>query len=311
MSLTRRPYADSDLPRVLDTMSHWIAAAGRIGYDHIGEIPHRVYENLRGRRPVGETVHLWEDTEGLAGLAIMTRFGNSFDVFTAPRHRGGDAELEMIDFAAAGTARLHAPDPADPHILTDVFAADTDRRRLLSGAGFTEFRIWDDVRERALDEPFAGPPVAEGFTVRSARFDDAAGLAAARNASFDDDWTGEAYREQFMDKPGYDPRREILAVAHDGRVAAFTVYWTDPRNSIGHFEPVGTHADFQRLGLARAVMLHAMRLMTDQGIATVTVNHNAENVPARRLYESLGFHRAHQTLGYRRPHPGNGEHRPS
>ncbi|GIG70097.1 GNAT family N-acetyltransferase [Phytomonospora endophytica] len=302
MPLSRRSYADADLPGVVDAVSRWIAQAGRVGYDHVGEIPHRIYENLRGRRPVGETVHLWEDAAGLAGLAVTTRFGNAFDVFAAPRHRGSAAESAMIRFAFERTAALSPLDPADPFVCTDVFAADHARVTLLEAEGFEEFRVWDDVRERALDGPLDPPSVAVGFRLRSARPDDAEGLAEARNTSFGEDWTGARYAA-FMRAPGYDPAREIVAEAPDGRVAAFTVHWTDPRNATGHFEPVGTHTAFQRLGLARAVMLHAMRLMRDEGIATVTVNHNTVNIPARRLYESLGFERTHRTLGFRRPHP--------
>lgn len=301
MTPTRRPYTDADLPAVVETVSRWIAEAGRVGYDHVGEIPHRIYENLRGRRPVGETVHLWEDGPDLAGLAITTRFGNAFDVFAAPRHRGSEAESAMIRFACERTAALNTPDPADPFVCTDVFAADTERIRLLEAEGFEEFRVWDDIRERSLHDPFDAP-AADGFLLRPARLADADGLALARNASFGEDWTGARYRA-FMNAPGYDPEREIVAEAPDGRIAAFTVYWTDARNATGHFEPVGTHPDFHRRGLARAVMLHAMRLMRDEGAATVTVNHNAVNIPARRLYESLGFERTHHTLGFRRPYP--------
>ena len=47
-------------------------------------------------------------------------------------------------------------------------------------------------------------------------------------------------------------------------------------------------------------MLHAMRQMQELGLASVTVNHLAGNVPARNLYESLGFVKRHETLGFRR-----------
>jgi mycothiol synthase len=63
---------------------------------------------------------------------------------------------------------------------------------------------------------------------------------------------------------------------------------------------VGTHSAFQRRGLARAVMVEALARMSDAGMATVTVNHNADNEAARRLYESLGFTKKHETYGYRR-----------
>ena len=91
-----RPYADTDLPLLQEAVANWISVAGRCGYDHVGELPHRIYENLRGRWPVGDVVHLWDDAEGLAGIAITMRFGVAFDVFAAPRLRGGAAEREML-----------------------------------------------------------------------------------------------------------------------------------------------------------------------------------------------------------------------
>lgn len=300
-ALHRRPYADADLPLLQRTVAGWIAAAGRCGYDHIGELPHRIYENLRGRRPVGDLVHVWADDAGTtAGLTIALRFGEAFDVFTAPDWRGTDGDRALIDGAAATTAA--GTEPGAPYVLTDVFDCDTVRIRLLEELGFTRFRVWDDVQERELDGGDALPPVVlpDGFTVRAARPGDAAELAAARNSAFDDDWTGERYRAAVMDKPGYDPGRELVAESPGGRIAAFTVVWFDEHNSAGHFEPVGTHNDFRRLGLARAVMALGLRLMRERGLSTVSVNHNAENLAAAGLYRSLGFAARHQTFGYRR-----------
>ncbi|MEU8319313.1 hypothetical protein AB0C33_13150 [Nonomuraea sp. NPDC048881] len=103
-----RVFRHEDLPRLRQVLSGWIAEAGRCGYDHAGELPHRVYDNLRDRRPAAELVRLWEDAGGLAGIAILLRFGCAFDVFAAPRLRGGPAELDMLEWAAGATARRAA-----------------------------------------------------------------------------------------------------------------------------------------------------------------------------------------------------------
>ncbi|MFC4530959.1 GNAT family N-acetyltransferase [Sphaerisporangium dianthi] len=296
-----RPYADADLPRLLATFAAWIAEAGRCGYDHVGELPHRIYGDLRGRRPVGELVRVWEEGDRFAGLAINLRFGAAFDVFAAPRLRGTPAESRMLREAYETTAR-HMEDGA--FVLTDVFDCDTRRIDLLARLGFERFRVWDDVNERGLEDRLPEAPAPAGFVVRTARPDDAGGLADARNHAFQQEWTGELYRSAVMEKPGYDPRREIVAEAPDGTIAAFAVYWVDERNKTGHVEPVGTHRDFRRRGLARAVMLLAMRRMEALGMVTVTVNHDAENHAARELYRSLGFAKRYETHGYRRPAPG-------
>ncbi|MEU5918867.1 GNAT family N-acetyltransferase [Streptomyces sp. NPDC047141] len=295
---TPRSFVPSDMPLLQATVAEWIATAGRDAYDHVGELPHRVYDNLRGGPPVGDLVHVWEDGDGrIGGITICLRFGAAFDAFCAPELRGTDSERAMLTFAADTTARHMAADEA--HVLTDLFATDITRARLLRELGFVHFRDWDDVNTRDLADL---PPVVvpAGFTVRAATPGDADALAEARNASFGSDWTGASYRDGMMNRPGYDPAREIVAEAPDGRIGAYTVHWTDERNGIGHFEPVGTHEAFRRLGLARAVMAESMRRMAGLGLRRVTVNHDAENLPAARLYASLGFTVECRTHGYRR-----------
>jgi mycothiol synthase len=287
------------MPRLLAVFAGWIAEAGWCGYDHTGELPHRIYASPRGRWPAEKLVQIWESDAGIAGIAINLRFGVAFDVFTAPSLRGGDAERQMLRSAVETTAGLMRGS-GEPYVLTDVFDCDVARIRLITELGFEQFRVWDEVRITDLNRQLPEPDPGD-FVLRSARLADADELASARNHSFEAAWTGAEYRSCVMTKPGYDPAREIVAEAPDGRIAAYTVYWTDARNKIGHFEPVGTHSDFRRRGLARAVMLRAMNQMQRDGITAATVHHLAENTPALRLYESIGFEKKHETLGFRRP----------
>jgi len=286
------------MPRLLEAFAGWIAEAGWCGYDHTGELPHRIYASPRGRWPAEKLVQVWESDAGIAGIAINLRFGVAFDVFTAPALRGSDAERQMLRSTLETTTGL-MNGSGEPYVLTDVWDCDVARIRLATELGFEQFRIWDEVRVADLLRPIPEPDPG-GFVLRGARLEDADELAAARNHSFGSDWTGERYRSAVMTKPGYDPGREVVAVAPDGRIAAYTIGWIDVRNKVGHFEPVGTHSDFRRRGLARAVMLRAMKQMQRDGITVATVHHLAENVPARRLYESIGFEKRHETLGFRR-----------
>jgi mycothiol synthase len=298
------PYREADLPALQSQMARWIAQSGRCGYDHIGELPHRIYDNLRGRDPIGDHVTVWRAGTAVAGLAITNRFGNAFDVFTAPPWRGTAAETTMLRFGFDTTGSRLATASTNQWVLTDVFECDTIRIRLLTELGFARFRIWDDSATLVLTSPAPVVHLADGFEVRGARLSDAPGLAEARNRCFDDTWTAESYRRDMMTRPGYDPAREIVAVAADGRIAAFAVYWADTLNRVGHFEPVGTHPDFQRRGLARAVMVQALSQMRQQGMRTVTINFNADNRAAGALYESLGFVKEYQTIGFRRAYSG-------
>ena len=55
------------------------------------------------------------------------------------------------------------------------------------------------------------------------------------------------------------------------------------------FEPVGTHPDFQRRGLGKAVMTEALRRLKDRGMERAIVCTTAENTPGIKLYEAVGF----------------------
>lgn len=271
------------------------------GYDHIGELPHRIYENLRGRQPIGELVHIHKNSGEMVGVTIALRFGSAFDVFVAPEFRGTSLERDLIEHAAANTSRFIGAD--EPYVLTDAFSCDSRRLEALVAAGFEHFRTWDNVNTCDLTQPLPLPQIAtvEGLVVRSATHADAEQLAIAHNSAFDDSWTGDLYLTEVMQKPGYAPEREIVTATPDGRIASFAVYWMDHKNKVGHFEPVGTHKDFQRKGLARAAMVEAMHQMKAAGMESVTVNHDAENLAAMKLYEGLGFKKRYETYGFRRP----------
>jgi ribosomal protein S18 acetylase RimI-like enzyme len=301
MTLLSRPYADDDLPHLQAALARWTYAAGDCGYCHIGDLPHRIYANLRGRRPLGELVRVWEDGGELVGLAICFRFEVAFDLFVAPALRGTDGELTMLQAAYETTLSLvRGLGREDTSVITDVFSCDHTRMEQLKRLGFAEYRRWDYITERGLSDPIPEPRMPEGFSIRHAAPGDERQLADARNSAFDAGWTAEQYRDEVMLKPGYHPERELVVVAPGGQIAAFTVIALDALNRVGQFEPVGTRREFQRRGLARAMMLWGLREMRRQGMERALVSHDATNLPALELYRSLGFGKKYETLGYRR-----------
>jgi mycothiol synthase len=266
MTITARPYTDNDLPELQAALASWIQADGDCGYCHIGELRHHIYSDgsiFSGILPIGELVQIWEDESDIVGIAINLRFDSAFEVF-------------------------------------DVWDTDATRIKLLTQLGFAEYRVWGYYNERSIAVPIPQPVLPEGFTIRGARPDDYERLAAVHNSAFGVNWKPEEYRDEMMLKPGYDPEREMVVVAPDGQFAAFTIMWLDTLNKVGLFEPVGTHRDFHRKGLGKALMLHVLHKMKAYGMETALVGHDAENLPATALYTSIGFIRKHTTLGYER-----------
>jgi ribosomal protein S18 acetylase RimI-like enzyme len=297
----QRAYCDDDLPALQAALADWITQSGSCGYGHIGDLPHRIYAELRGRHPIGALVQIWEAAGTISGVAICFRFEAAFDLLVAPILRGSTVELAMLETATSITHQhMQMIGRAGDPVLSDVYRCDIQRQALLAQLGFAEYRMWDEIAERSLAEAIPAVHLAHGFQIRAATFHDAAGLADARNDAFGDNWTSTQYHQQVMAKPGYHPDHECVVVAPDGQIAAFCVYWLDHHNQIAKIEPVGTRAAFRRMGLGRAMLTSVLQQLGLAGMHTAVIEYDATNLPARSLYHSLGFQVRYETLGYRR-----------
>lgn len=301
MTIITRPYTHEDLPRLQAALAGWIQQAGDCGYYHVGNIAHRIYQGFSGHYPVHDLVHIWEEEQEIVGFTYSYVFETAFFAFASPAYRGSSVELAMLQAASDTTLRLmQERKRQEESVITDVYNCDQVRIDLLTQLGFTHDRMWDYITERTLTELIPAPVLPNGFLIRAARMDDCAQLAAIRNNAFGGEWTAAAYRDNVMRSPHYEPENEIVVVAPDGRLAAFTLIWLDHVNKIGLFEPVGTHSDFRRLGLGRAMMLYGLAQMQRRGMERAAVEHLAENRPARELYMSLGFQKKYETLGFKK-----------
>ena len=97
---------------------------------------------------------------------------------------------------------------------------------------------------------------------------------------------------------GHTAGIQSVAYAPDGRLAAYCLAWLDEANAAGELEPVGTHPDFRRLGLAASVCRFALhRLAAHGGIqAVVYAFVDPANRGPKLLYESLGFREVSRAL---------------
>jgi len=301
MTITSRQYTDDDLPHVQAALARWIQEAGDCGYCHVGELAYHIYKGLHDKLPISELVQIWEDESGIIGIANNFLFDNAFELFTSPAYRGTPHELHMLQAAEEITRRsMQKMGSEESSLIIDVWDCDNTRQKLLSQLGFEEYRVWGYYTERSLSLPIPEPQLPQDFTIRACTIADYARYVAAYNSAFDADWSPETYRDAVMTKPGFDPQRYIAVVAPDGQFAAFTIIWFDEVNKVGLFEPVGTHKDFHRMGLGRAMMLHCLHEMKRRGMETAKVGHDATNLAADGLYQSIGFTREYTTLGYKK-----------
>jgi GNAT superfamily N-acetyltransferase len=204
-----------------------------------------------------------------------------------PDHAGlVDEVIDWYDDVAAGLERAAIPCAGDELALKRWAAHgyETDLASLGDDGG------WTQLNERDLID-VEDPALPDGFRFRTA---EQVGPQAAVQAHLDawapSAYTAEAY-ESVRQTAAYRGDLHILVEAPDETMAASTIMWFDEANSSAEFEPVGTHPDYRRLGLARAMMLHGMHRARAAGATHMTVvclgapGHPA----ARALYHGLGF----------------------
>jgi ribosomal protein S18 acetylase RimI-like enzyme len=213
--------------------------------------------------------------------------GASLSYQIHPDHAGLiDEVIEWYDCVAAGLERTVLPTAAEGFALTRWAAHgyETDVEALSETGG------WTQLNERDLTV-VEQPVLPAGFRFRTA---DEAGPEAAVRAHVDA-WSPSAYTAQSYDDvrqtAAYRADLHILVEAPDATMASSTIMWLDEANKTVEFEPVGTHPDYRRIGLARAMMLYGMHQARAAGAvhATVVCLGAPGHPEARGLYYGLGF----------------------
>jgi GNAT superfamily N-acetyltransferase len=209
-----------------------------------------------------------------------------------------DEVIDWYDAAAPGVERTVLPGAADELALTRWAAHGYEPD--LAALGDTG--SWTQLNERDLTD-VPRPVLPAGFRFRTAA---EAGPAAAVQAHVDawapSTYSAQAY-EDVRQTPPYSGDLHILVEAPDTTMASSAIMWLDEANKTAEFEPVGTHPDYRRRGLARAMLLQGMRLAREAGAthATVACLGAPGRPSARELYYGVGFRELSRDVPHIKP----------
>jgi ribosomal protein S18 acetylase RimI-like enzyme len=207
--------------------------------------------------------------------------------------------LAIEDVIELGRKQL----PGVRFTVTHVSLADHARVEALRSRGFEVERPPAQLFERSTAG--AKPLPVDGFEIRSLDGErEHASRADAARLAFASTLAPEVHRArylQFMRSPGYVLEHDLVAVAPDGTIASFEIYWLDAELSLGQFEPVGTHPNFQRRGLARALLHEGLARLASAGIERARVMTGGSNERAKRAYLDAGFDLVDEVGAFRAP----------
>jgi len=290
----------NDLYAMLDLLSEGRRANNGTHYVHRGDLQWWLFYTDTPPDVWLSHIRLWMEADRLIGWTLLSPEEKSFDVFTVPELRGSSQEDEMMSAAVVEMSALDE--------VNNVWVAEDDevRTHWFDKNGFKAREDHHMVYfQRSLLDPLPAPQLPAGFTLRTSRGagSDARLRAVASHAAFGSTQDFESYWSRtwrLMQSPIYVPGHEIFVIAPNGEVASFCIIWTDELTRVGHFEPVGTHPDFQGKGLGKCLLFEGLRRLKSEGMTEADVCVLHDNVAAIHLYESVGFQKNKRLLTYKK-----------
>jgi mycothiol synthase len=254
------------------------------------------------------STHLWNDPLGqLVGFAILDGDQDSASLIFEfnPGRRGASLEMKIFNWAEA-YLRNSTSSISDPFSLEASASSDNlERIAHLEKYGFDRQAGGAFHLERSLADPIPPPQLPAGFVIRPIRGEVEAEdwIRLHRIALGTESLTTE-YKLAMMRTPYYNPEMDLLAVAPDGSLAAYCVCFinveentlTGQRN--GYTDPIATHPDFRRQGLARGLMLTGMALLKDHGMDKACLGTDSQNTAMLHAAGSVGFRITRKVIRY-------------
>lgn len=96
----------------------------------------------------------------------------------------------------------------------------------------------------------------------------------------------------------YDPQLDLRVESEGGQVAGYALFWFDPVTKVGLVEPVRTEDEFQRRGLADAMVREGIHRLIDRGAERIKISY--ESQAAEAAYLAVGFSPTSTATWYRR-----------
>ncbi len=200
-------------------------------------------------------------------------------------------EEEMIVWAEKNLLKIEKSGKRSLNIF--VFEYNSPRKLILEKRGYEKTESGGVLRRLHFgNQSLPKSELADGYTldiVHGDNIDDCQKLADLINATFNRDFhTADEFQIFSKHAPSYCKDMDLVALAPDGSYAAYAGIPYNRDNLYGIFEPVCTHPDHQRKGLAKALMIEGLNRLKALGSKDVYVS-TGDMIAANKLYDSIGF----------------------
>jgi [ribosomal protein S18]-alanine N-acetyltransferase len=112
--------------------------------------------------------------------------------------------------------------------------------------------------------------------------DDLAEVMAIESTSFRHPWSSRFFLEELQAPCA----RSTLAQLGD-KIVGYVLFWLLPEEVDIH--NIAVHTEFRRRGIGQALLHHVVAQARSRNSSRVTLEVRVSNIPAQKLYESVGF----------------------
>ncbi|MBI9013233.1 MAG: GNAT family N-acetyltransferase [Clostridiales bacterium] len=229
-----------------------------------------------------KNAHYWTTTTGeIVGLAISEYGKNDIFIIVHPNHQS------LYELVITWCKSIFGQYKTE--IVTTIFLNDLRKIEKLEASGFIRTRHENNVRTYNLVDYDFEYTLPSGFTIvpfpEYLNFESKIELIC--NA-FDKPEHSKERILSFMETPGYMPDLDLVVLNSEHKCVAYCTGWTEQYDeSLGYIEPMGTHSDYRRLGLASALAKECFKRLKEKGVKSATIASNAEPDISNCLYDSL------------------------
>ena len=266
---------------------------------HLNDYPVKVdIEENMSSEAIRANTRLWFDGDQPIAWAYVDEFNNLRWELDSNHEDSLGGEI-----VAWGEACIRKTPSEDESTTLDASCREDYSRRIsfLKRHGFHQTDDTSISMTRPLSNPTPEPELPPGFVIRPIKGrEEAEAVATLHRAAFGTDYMTTESRLTIMSTSEYDPSLDLLVIAPDGMVAAYCTCSTNDLTPIGWTDPVATHPNFQRRGLARALLLAGMRLLRERGMEFAKLGTSGDNVAMQSTAASVGFRIEYRTLWFAR-----------
>jgi ribosomal protein S18 acetylase RimI-like enzyme len=248
-------------------------------------VPTHTGRTFRDELPGWEkTVGIWENEEGHIVGVVNSENEEPGEAWIQIHPDYTSLYDEMVTYIEA-----HLADSAGDIGYVKLYVNEgSELSQIARGRGYRRLEHGTTHLEYTIDE-LPVPQLPEGFVIKSVLDeDDVDRRRMAKAIAFGarycpSDWPPAAAFEEMQQAPDYRKDLDLFIVAPNGDYASFCTIWIDEVNKYGKFEPVGTHAEYQRMGLGRALLMEGFRRMAQYGATRSFMDSGNE------FYRKVGF----------------------